>query len=146
MGDPTVSGPMSRGRIAAATDDGKTVSRHFGRAPNYLVLTVEDGRVVGRELRDKPGHQHFAGDPHADPGHQHGPGHGLDPAAQDRHARMAAVISDCQVLLVGGMGAGAYQSMVQAGIRPIVTDIADIGQAVEAVVSGEIVDHTDRLH
>jgi predicted Fe-Mo cluster-binding NifX family protein len=59
---------------------------------------------------------------------------------------MAAVISDCQVLLVRGMGAGAYQSMIQAGIRPIVTDLEDADEAVQAVISGTIVDRQERLH
>jgi predicted Fe-Mo cluster-binding NifX family protein len=133
-------------RIALATEDGTTISAHFGRAPKYLVVTVRQGQVVGREIREKPGHVHFAADPHGGSGHQHQGRHGFDPAAQDRHASMAAVISDCQVLLVRGMGAGAYQSMTQAGIRPIVTDLEDADEAVQAVISGKIVDHTERLH
>jgi predicted Fe-Mo cluster-binding NifX family protein len=137
---------MDKIRIAAATDDGVTISQHFGRAANYLVVTVEGGQETGRELRPKPGHMHFAGEHHAESAHGRGGGHGLDPAAQDRHAQMAAVIADCQVLLVRGMGAGAYQSMQQAGIRPIVTDIEDISAAVQAAVSGEIADHPERLH
>jgi len=47
-------------KIAAITDDGVTISQHFGRAPYYAVLTVEEGRVVRRELREKPGHRQFA--------------------------------------------------------------------------------------
>ena len=137
---------MDEIRIAIATDDGTQISSHFGRAPNYLVVTVVGGNIAGRELRPKPGHTQFAGEQHGAPAHEHTGGHGLDPAAQDRHARMAAVISDCQVLLVRGMGAGAYQSMAQAGIRPVVTDLEDVDQAIAAVISGTIVDHTERLH
>jgi predicted Fe-Mo cluster-binding NifX family protein len=133
-------------RIALATEDGVTISSHFGRAPKYLVVTVRQGQVVGREIREKPGHIHFAAGPHGGSGHGQQGRHGFDPAAQERHASMAAVISDCQVLLVRGMGAGAYQSMTQAGIRPIVTDIEDADEAVQAVISGKIVDHTERLH
>jgi predicted Fe-Mo cluster-binding NifX family protein len=59
---------------------------------------------------------------------------------------MAAAIADCQVLLARGMGAGAYQSMEQAGIRPVVTDIANIDEAVRAYVEGRLADHTERLH
>jgi predicted Fe-Mo cluster-binding NifX family protein len=44
------------------------------------------------------------------------------------------------------MGAGAYESMKQAGIRPVVTDIASIDEAVLAYVEGRIVDRTDWLH
>ena len=37
-------------KIAVVTDDQQTVSRHFGRAPYYLVFTVENGAIVSREL------------------------------------------------------------------------------------------------
>jgi predicted Fe-Mo cluster-binding NifX family protein len=59
---------------------------------------------------------------------------------------MAESIADCEVLLCGGMGMGAYQSMVALGIRPVVTDIWEIEQAVKAYVEGNIVDQIERLH
>ena len=31
-------------KIACITEDGHTISQHFGRAPYYLVLTVENDR------------------------------------------------------------------------------------------------------
>ncbi len=40
-------------KIALITDDGKSISQHFGRAPYYLVVTLEDGKEVNRELRPK---------------------------------------------------------------------------------------------
>jgi predicted Fe-Mo cluster-binding NifX family protein len=130
-------------KIAAITDDGKTISQHFGRASYYQVVTVENNQIANRELRDKLGHAHFANEEHEE---QPGQPHGFSPGANDRHIRMAQAISDCEVLLCRGMGAGAYQSMQQQGIRPVVTDIASIDEAVMAYVSGTIVDHTDRLH
>jgi predicted Fe-Mo cluster-binding NifX family protein len=59
---------------------------------------------------------------------------------------MAVAIKDCEVLLCRGMGAGAYESMKQAGIRPIVTDIKSIDEAVQAYLAGQLVDHVERLH
>lgn len=129
-------------KIAVITDDEQSISQHFGRAPYYVVATIENGQIVGRERRDKSGHTHFANEPHeADPR-----GHGFDPAAQNRHVRMVEAIADCEVLLCRGMGAGAYESMKQAGIRPIVTDISGIDEAVQAYLEGRIIDRTDRLH
>jgi predicted Fe-Mo cluster-binding NifX family protein len=130
-------------KIAVITDDEKTISQHFGRAPYYLVATVEDGKVVQRERRDKLGHSHFTDQPHTE---EHGQPHGFDPASQDRHTRMAQAIADCEVLLCRGMGMGAYESMKSLGIRPIVTDIASIDEAIQAYLSGQILDHTERLH
>lgn len=131
-------------KIAAVSEDGITISQHFGRAPFYTVLTVENNAIVSREKRDKIGHAQFGGET---PTEGEDPrGHGFDPAAQSRHASMAAAIADCQVLLARGMGRGAYESMRQAGIQPVVTDIAGIDEAVRAYLDGKLVDHIEKLH
>jgi predicted Fe-Mo cluster-binding NifX family protein len=131
-------------KIAAITDDGKIISQHFGRAPYYMVVTINDGEIVGHELRNKLGHAQFADKPHGP--EEPGQPHGMGAAAQDRHMRMSEAISDCEALLCGGMGQGAYLSMVQRGIKPVVTDIRDIDQAAMAYFEGRIVDQVDRLH
>jgi predicted Fe-Mo cluster-binding NifX family protein len=131
-------------KIAAITDDGKTISQHFGRARYYVVATVENGQIVSREIRDKLGHAQFADQPH-EHGH-HDTGHGIDPAAHQRHLQMSEAIADCEALLCRGMGMGAYESLKARGIRPVVTDIADIDAAVMAYIAGDIVDHVERLH
>ena len=93
-------------KIAVITENGKTISQHFGRAPYYLVFTIEDGKITNREMRDKMGHQHFVNEAHTD---DHGTdGHGMDSSSHQKHGQMAEAIKDCQVLLCGGMGRGAY--------------------------------------
>lgn len=133
-------------KIAAVTEDGTTVSAHFGRAPFYSVVSIEDGKVVSREMRDKLGHAQFAGQEAHASGEPDPRGHGFDQTSQDRHVRMVAAISDCEVLLARGMGAGAYESMKQAGIRPVVTDIESIDDAVAALLAGTLADHPEALH
>jgi len=133
-------------KIAAVSEDGLTISQHFGRAPFYVVVTVEDRKIVSHEKRDKMGHNEISGETHEEAHGEDPRGHGFDPAAQNRHARMTAAIADCEVLLARGMGAGAYESMKQANIRPVVTDVANIDEAVQAYIEGRLVDHTDRLH
>jgi predicted Fe-Mo cluster-binding NifX family protein len=130
-------------KIAAITDDGKTISMHFGRAQHYLVCTVEDGQITARELRAKLGHQQFADEPHETDDER---GHGFGAGAASRHNRMMASIADCEALLVRGMGRGAYLSAQEANVKPIVTDIEDIEEAVQAYINGTIVDYTDKLH
>jgi predicted Fe-Mo cluster-binding NifX family protein len=131
-------------KIAAITDDEHTISQHFGRAPFYLVLTVEAGKIVQRERRDKLGHTHFASQPHA--AEQPGQPHGMDAASHNKHLQMAEAIADCEALLCRGMGRGAYESMQVRGIKPVVTDIALIDEAALAYAEGRIVDLTERLH
>lgn len=130
-------------KIAAISDDGVTISRHFGRAQYYVVATVEDGKVLSKETRPKAGHHSFnEQDHHAG----HGEQHGYDAASQSKHAQMASTCDDCQVLLAGGMGWGAYDSLKGYGIEPIITDIANIDEAVQAYLDGAIENLMERLH
>ena len=131
-------------KIAAITDDGSTISQHFGRAAYYLVASVENGQIVNRELRHKIGHAHFVNQPHAE--EQPGQPHGMDAISHNKHVQMADAILDCEALLCRGMGMGAYESMKACGIRPVVTDIVAIDEAVLAYHQGNIVDRVEKLH
>ncbi|MEW6142116.1 MAG: NifB/NifX family molybdenum-iron cluster-binding protein [Chloroflexota bacterium] len=131
-------------KIAAISDDGVTISQHFGRAPLYVVLTVDNGKVLGKETRPKAGHQTFA--VHG-PEHQDASGrHGYDAGSQAKHATMAGTITDCQVLLAGGMGWGAYESLKGYGISPVVTDVENIDEAVKRYLEGKLPNLMERLH
>jgi predicted Fe-Mo cluster-binding NifX family protein len=130
-------------KIAVVSDDGMNISQHFGRAPYYVVVTIEDGKVTKKETRDKLAHGHgLTAEAHS----EHSAGHGMGPAEHDTHARMANPIADCEAVLARGMGQGAYLSLRQLNIRPLVTDISDIDAAVAAYIAGNIIDHTERLH
>ncbi len=130
-------------KIAVVSEDRKTVSQHFGRAPYYVVLTVDGDKVIGSEIRSKAGH-HDAGGHH---GTEHaGQPHGFDAASQATHASMVANISDCQVLIAGGMGWGAQQSLKRTGIETVVTEVQDIDQAIKLYLAGNLPNRAERLH
>ena len=142
-------------KIAAVTDDGQTISPHFGRAIRYAVFTIEDGHIVAQELREKANHfdfhqgddaGHLASHPIQPAGHKHDPGHGHGRHSAYKHQRMFESIPDCQIVLSRGMGQGAYIGLQALGIQPLLTDIRDIADAVQAVIDGSIVDHPERLH
>jgi len=134
-------------KIAVASDDGVNTSQHFGRAPYYVVATVEDGGVVARETRVKSGHHTFAA------AHMNGDylvdargNRGYGSVAASRHDVMAQSILDCQILICGGMGWGAYESMQSNNIKTIVTDIINLHDAIASYLSGTLTNLTDRLH
>lgn len=130
-------------KIAAISDDGTTISQHFGRAPLYVVFTVEDRKVVAKETRPKAGHHTFAA---AEQPPAPGERHGYDAASQNKHATMAGTISDCQVLLAGGMGMGAYESLKSYKIQPVITDVQDIDKAIQRYLAGSLPNLMERLH
>ena len=134
-------------RIAAVTDDGKTISAHFGRATHYTVVTLEDGQVQGRETRPKASHHDFRrGGSHEDHEEHKSHGRGFGRDADRKHRLMFAGIQDCQVVLARGMGQGARRGLEGLGIQVILTELKDIEEAVQAYLAGQIVDHPERLH
>ncbi len=129
-------------KIAVITDDEKTISQHFGRAIKYMVFTVEEGIITKREVREKTGHHTFG-----EQGHSHEEGHhGDDAQSHAKHGMMAETITDCQVIICGGMGMGAYEFMRRSNIQPLVTDMREIEPAVLAYVAGKLPNLTEKLH
>jgi len=127
-------------KIAVVTNDGDYVSQHFGRSRYFKIYTVEDGKVKSTEMREW-GTGHFARQPQGETHepHQDSQGrHGFGAEAQGRHSMMAAEIGDCDVLIAGGMGAGAYESFKAAGLNVILTDNDSIEVAVTATMEGKI--------
>jgi predicted Fe-Mo cluster-binding NifX family protein len=142
-------------KVAIVTDDGETISRHFGRAKYFAVLTVDNGIITGREMREKPAHKGNHGhghhqhaksasnvqilDDHDHSDHDHEHGHG-------DHHRMFELLPDVQVALTRGMGRGAYNHLQERNIEGIITEIANVDDAVMAYANGTIVNHLHKLH
>ena len=131
-------------KIAVVSDDGLTVSQHFGRAEMYVVLTIEDGQIVAEETRPKVGHGAFMSQPHVDLDAEGR--HGFGAGAQSRHQQMAEAVGDCQALIAGGMGWGARESLQQLGIEVVVTDMEDAREAALRHAAGELPNLVERLH
>lgn len=132
-------------KIAVVSEDGVTISQHFGRASQYVVVNVEDGKITSKETRPKVGHTDFAAAGH----HGNGCGcevHGYEAGAAEKHGAMARNILDCSVLLAGGMGMGAYESLKSQNIEPVITDVRDIEKAVNLYIESKLPNLMQRLH
>ncbi len=124
-------------KIAVVTNDGQTISQHFGRAPYYAIFTVENGEIINKEMRQR-GTGHFAQGQTHEHEHEHdnSQGHGI--GQDDKHDAMAREIADCQVLIAGGMGRGAYQRFFANGINVMMTDKTDIIEAITLHSQGKL--------
>lgn len=121
-------------KIAIATEDGVHVSAHFGRAPYFQVLTIENGQIIAREQRAKAHHQGAHHDHHEHGGH-------------DAHASgMLEVVRDCEAIIAGGMGNPAYASIQAANLTPILTDLREVDQVAQAYATGTLVNRIERVH
>ena len=119
-------------KIGVATDDGETVSPHFGMAAFYLVLEIEDGSIKSKELRPKKSHQHH-GEGHSDAGTMREGG-----GEHHSHAEMLSNVTDCEALIARGMGRPMFDSILQMGIKPYVTKIATAEEVANAYIDGTL--------
>jgi predicted Fe-Mo cluster-binding NifX family protein len=117
-------------KIAVATIDGVSLSQHFGQSKGFVVFDVEGSTVQNRELRTNHDTPHNQGICNHEGQNQQGT-HG--------HASILDLLRDCSVVLCGGMGAGASQSLAANGIKPVILPGAlSADDAVAAYVSGKV--------
>jgi predicted Fe-Mo cluster-binding NifX family protein len=55
-------------------------------------------------------------------------------------------ICDCEVVIAGGMGRGAFESLRKADIATVITDERNVARAIERFVRGDLPNLDDRLH
>ena len=101
-------------RIAVPSDDGLTLSAHFGKCREFLIFEARDGQVAPLEGRPNAGCH----------------GHGAGP--EGGHAGMVEGLRDCQVVLCGGIGERAMQALRAAGIAAVRVEAAGNAQEIVA--------------
>lgn len=126
-------------KIAFVADDPQTISAHFGRASQVVVVTVEDGREVAREVRAKEAH----GQGHEQEEHDHSHDHGHH---QRDHSSKFEPMRDCDVLVVRGMGAPAFDHARSMGLEVFMTAEKDINAALAAYLAGKLDNDDRRIH
>jgi predicted Fe-Mo cluster-binding NifX family protein len=120
--------------IAFVTDDGLTISSHFGRALYYEIITLKEGKVADRKHVSKAGHHSFGQETHGEEAHQH------------KHAVMTAPLSGVTVLVARGMGMGAQQHLLGMGIEPILTELHTIDEGIAHFLAGTLAHDPRRVH
>ena len=97
---------------------------HFGRAPAFTFVDIEDGKVVNKVVVDNPG------------AISHGPGQ-IPKFLHDKGAN---------VIVSGGMGGRAIQFFDQYGIRVILGASGSVDSTIETITKGEIKDGINIAH
>jgi len=118
-------------KIAIASDEGRTISSHFGQTRGFVVFDIEDKEVKNREYRLNTFTGHARGLEGAD--------HGID-----RHGPILSALSDCKAVISHGMGRRIYDDLKGAGIEAWVTDETVVQKAIELYLTGELVDRPER--
>lgn len=116
-------------KIAVPTNDGTSISRHFGRSAAFLVFDIQDGKLAARDVRPNDGQHH---------------GHHGDQCKNDsqaarahNHSGIIGSIADCDVVLSSGMGQGAVEALKSCGITTVFVDETGAAdQIVESYLAG----------
>lgn len=115
-------------RIALPTRDDQTISGHFGKMKAVIVVDVTDGVVTARERRNMTD---------------------MPPCGSDHSAKPKFVvdkISDCSVLIAGGMGFAMRDLVTEATIKVVLTRERLIDKAIEKYINGTLVNDIQLAH
>ena len=115
-------------RIAIPTDDGASISGHFGRSAAFLIFETEDGRITGRSTRTNHA-KHTQGSCG-----QHSAG-----SQAHSHTGILSALEGCEVVICAGMGSRAAEALKAGGVREIVvTTPGLVEETVLAFLSGTL--------
>lgn len=99
-------------KIAVASE-GKNVTEHFGHCVNFMLYTIEEGRIIDEESMLNPGHR---------------PGF-LPIFLADRGVN---------VIISGGMGGGAVEIFNDRNVEVVVGAFGEARNVVESFLKGEL--------
>jgi predicted Fe-Mo cluster-binding NifX family protein len=117
-------------RIAVPTNDGKSISEHFGRSAGFLVFEVENDQVQNRVTRTNR-MQHSRGQ-----GACHQADGGSGPHS---HASLVSTLAGCEIVLCAGMGRRAAEALRSSGITPVLVSASvSAEEAVAAYLAGKL--------
>lgn len=103
-------------KIAVASSDGKTIDSHFGRAYQFLVFLVENDGC--RYLETRNNSPACEGQTHDD----------------NRLESTAALLADCQGVIVSQIGPGAVDVLIARRIMPFAIS-GDLDEGLRIVIS-----------
>ena len=113
---------MKATRIAIATTDGISVCEHLARSTAFLILEIQDGAITSGTFRNR----------NAD--------------TCGNHSTFVELLSGSDVVICGGIGQGAVDSLTANGIEPLViAGTSSIDDAVNQFLAGSLETTDDRL-
>ena len=108
-------------RIAVPTNDGTSISEHFGRSAAFLIFEIEGGQIKSRRLKSNAGK------------HSHPRGECKDPANDAHshdHAGILTTLEGCETVICAGLGHRAAEALKGRGKQIV---FAAPGSAEETV-------------
>ena len=120
-------------RIAIPTNDGTSISEHFGRSAAFLIFETENGRITSRAMKTNGAH------------HGQGAcGHHSTESKPHSHSGIVAALKGCEVVICAGMGSRAAEALKTNGVTQIVvTTPGPAEEIVSAFLAGKLTRKTE---
>ena len=118
-------------KIAIASNDGITISPHFGRTMGFVVFEIENGKVKERIYRKNNFTGHVLGMEGTGP-------------HRDRHGLILEALKDCKTVIANGMGRRIYDDLNNAGIETFIVEENDTHQAIHLYLENKLQDHPEK--
>ncbi len=118
-------------KIAVASNDGKTIATHFGRARGFVVYELEDRELLARKFVMNTFTGHARG--------LEGQGHDVD-----RHGVILEALRGCQAVISRGMGRRIHEDLRGAEIEPFIVDETLADRALGLYLEGHLEDHPEK--
>lgn len=117
-------------KIAVASDDGLSISTHFGRSAGFVIFVAENGEIVKSGYRSNTSGHHQEGECNHEQGHSHD---------QHSHAGFLYILDGCDVVICRGMGRRATVDLKANGITVAITsEPVDVTTAAKLYVQGKL--------
>ena len=117
-------------KIAIASDDGKTISSHFGRTKGFVIFEIKGKEIKSQKYRPNTFTHHVR--------ELEGAGHNTHD-----HTPILNALKDCKTVISHGMGRRIYDDLKRIGIEVFVTDETDVRKAIDLYINGELIDKQD---
>ncbi len=115
-------------KVAFPTRDDQSITGHFGKMKALVVINIVDGEEAARERRD------MADMPPCGSEHQNKP------------SFVVNKLSDCDVLVAGGMGTHMQDKAAKANIEVVLTRERLIERALDRYLDGTLVNEPELAH
>jgi predicted Fe-Mo cluster-binding NifX family protein len=120
------------GKIAVASNDGTRVTGHIGRCKLFVIFTIDDSKIVNKEIRENV-FTHHRQHRHNEE-HHHGEGH----SHRHGHSGLIEALSDCKVLIFQSGGWRIIDDLKQNNIIPVLTNEPLAEEAALKYSKGEL--------
>lgn len=122
-------------KVLIPTNEGKEVSKHFGRSLIFAVFEIEKNEIISKEMRSNPHaieHQREqSGKPDHNCKHEQKEG-------EHDHSSLFSVLQDIDIVITSGIGSHLVMDLLKSNKRIFYTEEDSIEKALGEFMKGQL--------